>query len=139
MKAFVATLLLVVSAQSALAGCADLNRQVIPNKLAFQAATEEYKNSAISHLRDALNNAEPPPINVISEGVASTSKMITAFDKTIDYLRSVLAAGCFGQDAAAWSAAIAKFETQRDEMRRDRRTYIEILSMMSKVEDRPGE
>jgi hypothetical protein len=137
MKALVTIILLLFHIQSARADCADLNRQAIPNKLAFQAATEEYKNSAVSHLRDMLNGKEPPPIDAISEGVASISKMITAVDKTIEYLRTVLTAGCFGKDADAWSAAITKFEAQRDDMRKDRRTYIEMLSVMSKVEDKP--
>jgi hypothetical protein len=84
-----------------------------------------------------LNDKDPPPINAIAEGVAETSRIITAMDKFIDYLHSVKDAGCFGKEADAWSAAIAQMEAQRDGMRKDRKTYIEILSMMSKVEDKP--
>jgi hypothetical protein len=137
MKALVATILLLVHAQSALADCADLNRQALPNKAALQAATDEYKGSVVSHLRDMLNDKDPPPINAISEGVAETSKMITAMDKFIGYLHSVKDAGCFGKDADAWSRAIIQMEAQLDGMRKDRSTYIQILSMMSKVEDKP--
>lgn len=137
MKALVAAVLFLFQVQSVLADCADLNRQAMPNKLALQTATEEYKSGAVSNLRNALNNTNSPPIDAIAEGVASISKMITALDKTIDYLHSVLTAGCFGKDADKWSAAIVQFEAQRNEMRKDRRTYIEMLSTMSKVEDRP--
>jgi hypothetical protein len=138
MKAFVATILLLLHAQSAsAASCADLNRQALPNKAALQVATDEYRGSAVSHLRDMLNDKDPPPINAISEGIAETSKMISAMDKFISYLRSVKDTGCFGKDTDAWSAAIIKMEAQLDGMRKDRATYIEILSMMSKVEDRP--
>jgi hypothetical protein len=137
MKALVATVLLLLHVQSALADCADLNRQAIPNKAALQRAADEYKNSFASHLRDMLNDKDPPPINAISEGVAETSKMITAMDKFIGYLHSVKDAGCFGKDADAWSAAIIQMEAQLDGMRKDRKAYIEILSIMSKVEDKP--
>jgi hypothetical protein len=137
MKAAVTTVLLLLYVQSALADCADLNRQALPNKAVFQAAADEYKNSFVSHLRDMLNDKDPPPITAISEGVAETSKMIAAMDKFIDYLHSVGNAGCFGKEADAWSAAIAEMEAQRDGMRNDRSTYIQILSIMSKVEDKP--
>jgi hypothetical protein len=137
LKALVATVLLLLHVQSAWADCADLSRQAMPNKAALQAATDEYKNSGVSHLRDALNDTDPPPIHVILEGVASTTKMITALDKAIDFFRSGLDAGCYKKFADAWSGAIATFETQRDEMRRDRRTYIDILSIMAKAEEKP--
>lgn len=137
MKALVATLILLLCVQSAWADCADLNRQALPNKAALQVATDGYKNSVVSRLRDMLNDKDPPPINAISEGVAEITKMITALDKFIDYLKTVKTAGCFGKEAAAWSGAIAKFEAQLDEMRRDRRTYIEILSVMAKAEEKP--
>jgi hypothetical protein len=137
MKAFVAPVFLLLNVQLAFANCADLNRQALPNKAALQRAADAYKNSIASHLRDLLNGKDPPPIDAISEGIAETSKMITAMDKVIDYLHSVKDAGCFGKEAEAWSAAIVQMEAQRDGMRRDRSTYIEILSMMSKVEDRP--
>lgn len=138
MKAFVATILLLLHAQSAsAASCADLNRLALPNRAALQAATDEYKGSVISHLRDMLNDKDAPSINAISEGIAETSKMITAMDNFISYLRSVKDAGCFDKEADAWLAAIIKMEAQLDGMRKDRATYIEILSMMSKVEDRP--
>jgi chitinase len=61
--------------------------------------------------------------------------MIAAVDKTIDYLGTVMKAGCFGSDANNWSMAIAKFQAQSDDMHKDRALYIETLSMMSKVED----
>jgi hypothetical protein len=137
MKAL-ATVLLVFHAQSALAAdCGELNRHALPNKVAFQAAVDEYKNSSTSHLRDMLGNKDPPPITAISEGVAETSKMIAAMDKVIDYLHSVGNAECFGKEADAWSAAIVQMEAQRDGMRKDRKAYIEMLSIMSKVEDNP--
>jgi hypothetical protein len=131
------TVLLVLHAHSAWADCAELNRQAVPSKAALQRATDVYKNSVVSHLRETLNDTGPAPINAISEGVAETSKMITAMDKFIDYLHSVRDAGCFGKEADAWSGVIAKLEAQRDGMRKDRSTYIEILSTMSKVEDGP--
>ena len=134
MKALVTTVLFLFHIQLAWADCADLNRQAIPNKTALQAATEEYKSSVASHLRDTLNDS--PPINVISEGVAATTKMITAMDKSIDYLRSVLNARCFGKDTNGWSAAIAQMESQRDGMRNDRKTYIDMLSIMAKGEEK---
>jgi hypothetical protein len=136
MKAVVATAFLLLHVQPALADCADLNRQALPNKAAFQAAADEYKNSFVSHLRDMLNDKDPPPITAISEGVAETSKMITAMDVFIDYLHSVGNAGCFGKEANNWSAAIAKMEAQRDGMRKDRKTYIDILSIMAKAEEK---
>jgi hypothetical protein len=136
MKAL-ATVLLVLHAQSAWADCAELNRQAMPNKAALQRATNVYKSSVVSHLQEILNDTGPPPINAISEGVAETSKMITAMDKFIAYLHSVKDAGCFGKETDAWSGAITKLEAQLDGMRKDRSTYIEILSTMSKVEDRP--
>ena len=136
-KVCVAAALLLVQVQSAWADCADLNRRALPNKAAFQTAADEYKNSVVSHLRSALNNTSPPPIDAIAEGVVATSKMITAFDKMIGYLRTVLSAGCFGSEANAWSAAIAKFQSQSDDMHKDRKLYIETLSIMSKVEDKP--
>jgi hypothetical protein len=137
MKALVATILLLLHTQSASADCADLNRQAPPNKAALKAATDEYKGSVASHLRDTLNDKDPPPINAVAEGVAETSKMITAMDKFIVYLHSVKDAGCFDKDADAWSAAIKQMEAQLDGMKKDRKIYIEILSMMSKVEDKP--
>jgi hypothetical protein len=137
MKTLVATILLVLHAQSAWADCAELNRQAIPNKAALQRATDEYKKSAVSDLRETLKDTGPPPINVLSEAVAETSKMIAAMDKFIGYLHSVKDTGCFGKDADAWSAAIIQMEARLVGMRKDRKTYIEILSMMSKVEDKP--
>lgn len=137
MKALAATVLLLFCAPSAWADCADLNRQALPKKAALQAAADEYKNSVVSHLRDMMNNKDQPPLVAIAEGVVETSKMIAALDDTIDYLHSVLDAGCFGKDANQWSMAIAKFETQRDGMRKDRRLYIDTVSMMAKVEDKP--
>ena len=137
MKVLVATILLLLQAQSVLAAdCAELNRLALPSKAAFQKATDEYKSSAVSQLRDMLNDKEPPPINVIAQGVAETSKIITAMDKMIDYLNSVKIAGCFGKEADGWSKAIQQMEAQRDGMRKDRSAYVEILSMMSKVEDK---
>lgn len=137
MKTLAATVLLLLSAPSAWADCADLNRQAFPKKAALQSAADEYKSSIVSHLRDLMNDKDPPPIVAIAEGVVETSKMIAALADTIAYLHSVLDAGCFGKDAYAWSATIARFESQRDDMRNDRRLYIDTLSMMAKVEDKP--
>lgn len=130
-----ATILLLLSVLSAWADCVDLNRQALPKKAALQAAADEYKSSVISGLRDIMNTKDPPPIVAIAQGVVETSKMIVALDDTITYLRSVLEAGCFGKDANQWSAAIAKFESQSADMRKDRRLYIDTVSMMAKVED----
>jgi hypothetical protein len=124
-------------APGAWADCADLNRLSLPKKAAFQAAVDAYKGSVVSHLGDMMNDKDPPPLVAIAEGVVETSKMIAAFDDTIEYLRSVQAAGCFGKEASQWAAAIAKFESQRDDMRKDRRLYIDTVSMMAKVEDKP--
>lgn len=137
MKAFAATALLLLCAPSAWADCADLNSQALPKKAALQAAADEYKNSIVSHLRDMKSNKDQPPLVAIAEGVVETSKMIAALDDMIDYLHSILDAGCFGKDANQWSMAIAKFETQRDGMRKERRLYIDTVSMMAKVEDKP--
>jgi hypothetical protein len=121
--------------QSPRADCADLNRQATPNNAALEAATEEYKKSVAFHLRETLDDS--PPINVISAGVAAITKMLTAMDKVIDYLHSVQDGGCFGKDATAWAAAIRQLETQRDDMRKDRKTYNDILSMMAKGKEEP--
>ena len=137
MKARIVTFLFLLHIPAAWADCADLNRQAEPNKAALQAATAEYKSGIVSGLRATLSSNSPPPMAAIAQGVAETSKMITAMDKMIDYLQSVMSAGCFGKETNAWSAAIAKFQAQRNDMGKDRRLYIETLLMMSKVEDKP--
>jgi hypothetical protein len=135
-KALAATAFLLLSVQLAWADCAELNRQALPKQAAFKAATDEYKNSTASHLRDLINNKEQPEIVAIAEGIVETSKMIAAMDDTIGYLHTVMDAGSFGKDASSWAAAIAKFESQRTGMRKDRRLYIDTLSFMANVEDK---
>jgi hypothetical protein len=53
----------------------------------------------------------------------------------IDYLRLAQSGGCFGQEAATWAAAIAKMESQNEDMRKDRRAQLEMLTFMAKTED----
>jgi hypothetical protein len=137
MKTLVATALIFLHAQLAWADCAELNSQAEPNMSALKSVADHYKKSVASHINDMLISKDPPPINVISEGVAETSTVIAAMDKYIDYMRSVNDAGCNGKNAGIQSAVIAMMEAQRDEMRKNRKTYTEILSTMSKVEDKP--
>jgi len=136
MNALAATAFLLLSVQLAWADCTELNRQALPRKAAFQAAVDEYKNSTTSHLRDLINNKEQPEIVAIAEGVVATSKVIAAMNDLISYLHTAMDAGCFGKEASGWAAAIAKFESQRDSTRKDRRLYIDTLSFMAKVEDK---
>jgi len=135
-KTLASTGFMLLSVQLAWADCTELNRQALPKKAAFQAAIDEYKNSTASHLRDIINNKEQPEIVAIAEGVVAASKVIAAMDDMISYLHTVMAGGCFGKEASNWAAVIAKFESQRDGMRKDRRLYIDTISFMVKVEDK---
>jgi hypothetical protein len=83
-----------------------------------------------------LRGKEKPPINAIAEGVAAITKAISAMDGFVKYLRIVQNAGCFGKDAATWGAAIIKMEAQLDGMREDRKTYIELMSLMAQSEQK---
>jgi hypothetical protein len=138
MRAWIAAVIFLLQTQSVWAAdCAELNRQAEPNKAALQAATKEYKSGVTAGLRAALSGNDPPPMAAIAQALAEQSKMISAIDTTIKYLRSVMRAGCFGKEADNWSNVIATFEAQRVDMGKDRRQYIETLLMMSKVEDNP--
>ncbi|MGM4965765.1 hypothetical protein AB7714_19875 [Tardiphaga sp. 1201_B9_N1_1] len=133
MKALLAILLVFAGVSGALADCAEINRQAVPKKLELQAATDLYKKSFFATVKDSARDAAP--LDIIADGVAASSKMITAMDQMIDFLRLAQSGGCFGKETASWAAAIAKMEAQNDDMRKDRRAQLEMLTYMAKTED----